>query len=76
MKLSLKQKALFQAIAILVVSVIAGVTISIAIAKIPAEAYPYIAMAALIGIGINAMYKLRLTSLEYEEKLKEMTKKD
>lgn len=73
--MSLKTKALIQAVGILFLSVFSGVTVSIAISKIPVEAIPYVAITALIGIGLHALYNLRLSSLEYKEKLKEMTEK-
>lgn len=72
MKLSLKQKAFIQAVGILVLSVFAGVTVTTILSKIPVEAVPYIAIAALLGLALNLMYNLRLSSLEYKEKLKEM----
>jgi cytochrome c biogenesis protein CcdA len=76
MKLSLKQKAFIQAVGVVILSVFAGVTVTTILSKIPAEAVPYIAIAALLGMAVNFMYNLRLSSLEYKEKLKEMTKKD
>lgn len=75
MKFSLKQKAFIQAVGILLISIAAGVTVSLAMSKIPVEAIPYIAIAGLCGLAVNLMYKLRLSALESEEKLKEMFEK-
>lgn len=76
MKLSLKQKAFIQAVGILIMSIFAGVAVTTILSKIPVEAVPYIAFAALLGIGLNAMYHLRLSSLEHQEKLKGLREMD
>ena len=75
MKLSLKQKAFIQAVGILFLSIFAGVTVTTILSKIPAEAIPYIAMAALLGLALNLLYNLNVSRLEHQEALKEMTEK-
>ena len=72
MKLSLKQKAFIQAVGILVLSIFAGVTVTTILSKIPVEAVPYIAIAALLGLALNLMYNLRLSNLESLENLKKL----
>ena len=72
MKLSLKQKAFIQAVGILFLSIFAGVGVTLILSKIPPEAIPYIAMAGLVGIGLNILYSLNLSRLEHQEKLKKI----
>lgn len=72
MKLSLKQKAFIQAIGILILSIFAGVTVTTLLSKIPVEAIPYIAIAALLGLALNLLYHLNLSRLEHQEKLKKL----
>ena len=76
MKLSLKQKAFAQAVGLMVLSIFAGVAVTTILSKIPVEAVPYIAMAALLGIALNILYSLNLTRLEHQESLKKLREMD
>lgn len=76
MKLSLKQKAFTQAVGILILSIFAGVTVTTLLSKIPPQAVPYIAFAALLGIALNLLYSLNVSRLEAQEKLKKLREKD
>ena len=76
MKLSLKQKAFTQAVGLLVLSIFAGVAVTTILSKIPVEAIPYIAMAALLGIALNILYSLNVTRLEHQESLKKLREMD
>lgn len=72
MKLTIKAKALLQAVGILILSIFAGVTVTVLLSKIPPAAVPYIAMAGLFAIALNLIYSLNLSRLEYQEKLKKI----
>ena len=76
MKLSLKQKAFTQAAGLLVLSIFAGVAVTIILSKIPVEAVPYIALAALLGLALNMLYHLNLSRLEHQESLKKIREMD
>ena len=76
MKLSLKQKAFTQAVGLLVLSIFAGVAVTTILSKIPVEAVPYIAMAALLGIALNILYSLNVSRLEHQESLKKLREMD
>ena len=72
MKLSLKQKAFIQAVGILVLSIAVGIVTTIVVSKIPSEAYPYIGIAALLGVALNFLYSLNVNRLEHQESLKRL----
>lgn len=72
MKLSLKQKALIQTVAIIVAVVAGSLLGTIAIHVIPAIAYPYIALAGLLIVFGYLMYNVVLSRLEYQETLKNL----
>jgi len=76
MKLSLKQKAFIQALGTLIFAGACGALASLAIMYVPIEAVPYIACAGLLGLALNVLYTVSLSRLEYQEKLKEIAKKD
>lgn len=76
MKLSIKQKAFAQAVGLLVLSIFAGVAVTTILSKIPVEAVPYIAMAALLGIALNILYSLNVSRLEHQESLKKLREMD
>ena len=76
MKLSLKQKAFARAVGLMVLSIFAGVAVTTILSKIPVEAVPYIAMAALLGIALNILYSLNVTRLEHQESLKKLREMD
>lgn len=76
--MSLKLKALLQAVGIFALSIVFGIIASTAISKIPAEAIPWIFMTGLAAVAINLLYTVRLSRLEYKnslEKLNETSKK-
>ena len=75
MKLSLKQKALMQAVGILTAIIVGSILTTLAIQLIPATAYPYIALSGLLIVALSLMYNIVLSRLEYQEKLKEMFEK-
>lgn len=72
MKLSLKQKALLQAVGILVAVIAGSVLGTVAIQLIPASAYPYIALAGLMIVFLSLLYNVVLSRLEYQETLKKL----
>jgi len=73
MKLSLKQKALMQAVGILTAIIVGSILTTLAIQLIPATAYPYIALGGLLIVALSLMYNIVLSRLEYQEKLKELS---
>ncbi len=75
MKLSLKLKAFSMAVGAFTLCVTAGITVSFAISKIPVEALPWIALAALAGLAINLLYGNMLSNLEHKEALKRLNEK-
>jgi CHASE2 domain-containing sensor protein len=75
MKLSLKQKALLQALAIIAASIVAGTVFAFVLSNIPPAMAPYIVLAGVIIVGVRYLYKLILSQLEYEEEWKERKKK-
>lgn len=76
MKLSLKQKALIQTVAIIVAVVAGSVLGTIAIHMIPATAYPYIALAGLLIVFGSLMYNVVLSRLEHQETMKKIREMD
>lgn len=72
MKLSLKQKAFIQAVGILIGAMVVGIVTTLVITKIPAEAYPYIGIAALLGVALNFIYSLNVSRLEHQESMKRL----
>ena len=71
--MSIKIKAFIQAVAIFVLCIVAGITVSFAISKIPVEAIPWICVSALAGLAINLLYGTVLNQLEAKERLKELS---
>ena len=79
MNLSIKVKAFIQALGILIACSVTGVVMSIALSRIPMEAYPYIGISALVVLAMNLLYSMSLSRLEHQESLKklnDLNKKD
>lgn len=73
--MSLKLKALIQTAGLLALAVVIAATVNFIIANVSTETVIKALGAGFIAWFVYIFYSIRLASLEYNEKLREMTEK-
>jgi len=76
MKLSLKQKALLQTTGMFAGAIIIAQTLAYIVYNVSTEVLANVAGAGAFIFFLYMFYQVTLSRLEYNEKLKEITKKD